>query len=294
MLATLIEPETFNYPPYHKIELHVTTLKKTLEVQHCHAQEMVAYYYQCGSWGELKNCATKLKLSESASILNSREDHLTAEQGRVVLERLLSSEDLSDIKKWPLLPNSISFAISKRRLDWLLDDEVGMLVESVFEGRAKPYKTVSKALLYHDTNIATHVAAQVFRNRWIKDFKFGFTFYCYMDKNDNHVTLTIKEMDSYFYPPGDIEKCFTRAWFPQHVEGYLDYLMRCLRKAGFHGELILYTVNNHNVVDPTKSHIYETIDVSGLETLRDNLKGKKNYISDTRMIGTWAGLSLSF
>ncbi len=299
----------FTYPTLKTLKKQALFLSKNLPVTHCQAQEMIAYDYNCKSWHYLKECTYSPSYYNGHTI---RLDRVEIEDMRAELASLPSSEwdeCVSKLHRLTLIPYTISHSIAQRRLEWLLDDEIFSLYETVYEGANTPNNSLHKAVRSKDNNILTHI--QKLRtlkrdvyNLWIDDHRYGISYYLYIYLKGSQVKLHIRELDTrytgrdrhakYNIQSGSFTNIFSTHWFSGYIEGFVNNLVSALTSSGLHGSLTLNNVNDVNTVNfHSRDYAPDGYNFSGMDQLIRNLR-QRGATVDNSAGNDRPGLSLNF
>ena len=283
----------FTYPRLKTFKYRAGYLKKNLPITHSQALEMIAFDYDCMTWGQLKKCIETSKTSPGHCGLYDRSDRLEAETLRKELASLSDwDECVSKLNDLTLIPNTISHSIAQKRLDWLQDDEIFSIHEIVFEGSESPKDpptySLYKAVTTRDNNILTHIhkvrtLKKKLNNIWIKDYRFGINYYVYIYLNGPQIKLVIRELDSNYtcYRPPINDRfsnnhcfnIFSTNWFTSYIEGFINNLITTLANEGFHGDLTLNHVNRISTVDYSSRDLAsDDYSFSGMDILIGKLR----------------------
>lgn len=242
--------------PEDSLRHHAKVLRNSLPLSLGQCQEMIAYSYNCSSWGELIKQVLKSK--------GDRDDYELSLVGRERLQTLMDSgwdDQIDLVKNLHLIPNTISYAVSRKRLDWLLDYEIIQLYSRVFEGCEEPIYSFYEALQGADNNMLTQfylmrangcirefLGANEYRHI-LEDPRFGLKIYYNFFETDNNVTIILREVDSSFNNPDFNDQLCNRPWFVSYIAAYISRLHDQLKEFFSSVEIVLHRVNSMDVVN---------------------------------------------
>ncbi|EMK2347918.1 hypothetical protein V8P29_002471 [Vibrio fluvialis] len=249
------------FPQLHIIKLHAKILANQFSISLCQAQEMLAFYYECGSWSELKYCVNH-SITYRRNRMSTGCCHHEAQRLRQVMDDHLKSGtlDVSSLSKLNLQPNTIAYALFNRELYKLFDDEISHLYYHIYEDHPVPQYTPMMAAMSFDNSASNLFLWDIGSRSWMHDYRYGIKMYC----NDVHIqgkrVFVIRELDSYFFPPyqrggssldelsNNIDKSFgfmqRKDWYPKYILSYLSKVAVDLARHSDFDTIAVHRVHN--------------------------------------------------
>lgn len=253
---------TRHFPQLHIIKLHAKILANQFSISLCQAKEMLAFYYECGSWPELKHCVSH-SITYRINHLETGYCHHEAQRLRQIMDRHLQSGELevSSLGKLNLQPNTIANALFNRELHDLFDDEIFHLHYTIYEDQSVPRHPPISVARSFDNSASNLFLRKVLSRSWMYDYRFGTKMYCNDVRTQGKRVFVIREFDSFFFPPYqhqlegsmrdmscNIKRAFDfmhrKDWFPKYVLSYLSKVANDLAVYSDFDSLAIHRVNN--------------------------------------------------
>ena len=239
IMAAHIKFETRHYPKLSTLEIHAGKLAERLSVQLSHAYEMLAFYYNCRNWTELKSCASQ-SIAKRENNKGCGHCHRQASDIRELLAHDIQTGklDVDSLNKITLQPDSIACHLYNQSLNHLFDDEIFHIHSVIYEESNTPRNTPLSVVSTINNSISTLFnQATCFGGQWLYDYRYGTKIYCSTKLVGDKKTLIIREFDSLFYPPTqkqnliyEYKKSFelmvNKSWFPKYVLSYLSWIIK--------------------------------------------------------------------
>lgn len=244
----------YQFPAMFRIKDKAKFLTRNLPVTLCQAQEMISFYYGCENWLELQKC---VKASTKPNRLERVLDNIDAGNYRKQVCKLLSSNwgtKLSNVHRTKIIPDTILHSLVNNNLMKLYDEEIIDFYESIYEGETTPQNDLHTVLNRVDNSILTSIFSNLKntkQNEHMTDHRFGFTFYYNFQINGDSLRLVIRELDTLFRPPTEMNfyhSLYKKEWFLNYTYGYLKYLINSLKTEFKSGEVVLHRVYNHDCI----------------------------------------------
>ncbi len=301
------DPYEYKSPSINQIEQQSNFFHKKLNLPKTHSQEITAFYYDYPSWCELKNDINNSTPKEYAhDKLCGGNGHYAPEQRQFISDTLKTSKGIEFIKKlskMPLIPYTLSNSLAQSRVDWLMDDEVKVFYDYIIRDEYFRNGELLHALHSCDNSFLTKIYhmeqnKKFQSNTCLWDFRFGVKSYYYIFIDESYIEILIREFDTHTAPPHTNENppskyIFNYPWFQPYIIHYVNYITKYLSTAGYHGKIIINTIDNLCCNSPTISkHI--TNDTSGMIKLINRINPNKTKEYSTRLMGKGSAYGLEF
>lgn len=276
-LSTTDENYHLVIPPLYKLQQRAQFLSRKLPVSTSQSQDIIAVYYGCASWGELKQCA----LSPMSSNIERRYPEMMGLKHTYydpIFRKQLSdlcafgwNDDVGIANILPLRAHTVLHALSNSRIDWLLNEEVALLHYNIYHKYYDEFCDIKDiANLNEPDNFVRsnrdldncllpyiHKMIKQGRNQsrsFIYDYRFCLQFYYNIFFEDGQVRIVIRELDSYLQPSRKYHplSLLTRKWWKNYIHGYIQYLTNYLKEAGISGNLEIWKINQLYCADPRR------------------------------------------
>lgn len=274
---------TRHFPQLHIIKLHAKILANQFPISLCQAKEMLAFYYECESWSELKYCVNN-SITFRVNSLEAGRCHLEAQHLRQVMEGHLQSGelDVSSLAELSLQPNTIAYALFNRELHTLFDDEIYHLHYEIYDAQSVPLYNPITAVMSFDNCASKLFLWNAFSNSWMRDYRYGIKMYCNDVRTQGKRVFVIRELDSFFYPPyqrdvygedlhnnikGAFNFMFKRDWYPKYI---LSYFSKVANDLALHSDFDAIAIHRvHNIDLFRKNNGVTSVD--GMNTIAREL-----------------------
>ncbi|MBC8952492.1 hypothetical protein [Xenorhabdus sp. PB62.4] len=216
-----------------------------------HAQEMVAYFFRCSSWGELINRRAteqeQLRLNEMREVLQAYRDKI-------------SSEEYLQLAELEAIPGTITEAIENNRIAKMNDLDVVQLYNLLFDaeywGQPSPvswFDVLDKSdrcLVLLAKRMAKSKRARRTINPHINFPWFGFQMYGYLHVEGKKLDYDCTELESYLYPEKHrYERLFKRPWFVAYCIGFVRFILSSLSQSDYHGTVSFSRFSNEGLIE---------------------------------------------
>lgn len=194
--------ETRYFPQTHILKLHAKKISKQFSISLCQAQEMLAFYYECENWSELKHCANnsvtyRRNISVSGGC-NQEARHLR----QILDEHLRTGElDVNSLRDLKLQPDTIAHYLYNRELHKLFDDEIIHLYYVIYENQTAPLHDPASVIISWNNCASSLFLWRGVSRQWMYDYRYGTKLYCNDVQIQKKRVFVIREFDCYFYPP---------------------------------------------------------------------------------------------
>jgi len=255
-MRSLISTEYHPLPVIGQLEMHARLVRKQCGVNRTHAKNMVAHYHGYSDWRHL------LSGVEQQAQPNIRTDIAWIENPKIKQEveryiHQLPEAVLNAFADHTPEADTLLKAVLEKRPGNLFDAEVVSLHGAFFPEEAYEPETheIVTALLFRDNSILSRLKYMrdnnlTTINPHIENYRTGWRTYCYITlKNNNHVDVAIRELDSYIFPSAHLENFFTTSWYIPYILSHIQQMVNSLRSAGYRGAVSLHRVNNEGLLE---------------------------------------------
>ena len=245
------------FPPVSAIDTQWKYLNKKLNIKQNHAKMMVAFYYACADWSELKNCIKTNKLPKKRSRYPRRLiHHYDVQDSRKQLSNLVNGGiwfDEEKLNKFVVREGMPEYFLINKQVHKLLDHEVLELTNSFFDDSGAEDYDIDWTFSAPSFNIINHVLHNYqnnfFTNGYSRDERAGIDVYYYVEGSRQRHGLFLCELDTKFIDPrleapSDV---MGEEWCTTQILNYIDLLVKDLREYTDTSYVSIENINNINI-----------------------------------------------
>lgn len=255
--------EIRHYPKLSTIEIHAGKLAERLSIQLSHAYEMLAFYYNCRNWTELKHCVSK-SIAYRENTKECGNCHLDSSHIRKLMAHdiRIGRLDVSPLEKVALQPDSIASHLYNHNIEDLFDDEITHAYNVIYAGYQTPSHRPLDVIDSINNSISTLFklhTSPVNMGRWMHDYRYGAKLFCNRIESNGRKVLIIREFDCHFYPPA-INPSFSgyqssfdymrrTDWYPKYILSYLGWIIFDLATNSDIDTIIIHRLLNIDIMN---------------------------------------------
>ena len=255
------------YPKLSTLEIHAGKLAERLSVQLSHSYEMLAFYYNCRNWTELKLCISK----SIATRENTRECgycHLDASHIRKLMAHDIRTGrlDVASLGKVDLQPDSIASHLYNHNIEDLFDDEIIHIHNVIYSDSNTPSYCPLDVIGSINNSMSTLFKfrpSPINMGRWMYDYRYGAKLFCNKIESNGKKVLIIREFDCLFYPPAikpslagyqhSFDYMRRTDWYPKYILSYLGWIIFDLATNSDIDTIIIHRLLNVDVMNIIKT-----------------------------------------